>query len=312
MIDLEKYKNTFFDYGFGLFRMISPSKSLYNRMLPYNTVFFDGNVCIENQGSLYKIWQGDIDITEEGDRLKEVADKLGMILYVFYKSDIMDEKDLTKLNINDSKWNTSLETPYVTEEYKEKVQAERLLNIKNGRINSLKRNRKHLLINKKLPIVEIIDNPVDIFDKKIDIPWDILDYEFENFKILFESHKEKPQREQGQLYNKYFKEHGYFSCYVFEKYLKEKFKIVDERIIDPCCIWLNRNSNHRIRKIDLAVEKMFNPNFTYGDFGRYVTCNYCIPSLSFLNADGINIKSYKDDVFYIRRGDISKEKSRWE
>lgn len=56
--------------------MISASKSGYDRAHPDNTVYF--NACIWNKEK-EEIWFGDLDITENTDRLVALANKVGKI-----------------------------------------------------------------------------------------------------------------------------------------------------------------------------------------------------------------------------------------
>ncbi len=48
------------------------------------------------------------------------------------------------------------------------------------------------------------------------------------------------------------------------------------------------------------MERRVNKIFKYSDFKRYVTCNYCVPDIRFLNSEKTSIKSYEDDILYIR------------
>ena len=60
-------------------RMISPSKSTYNRANPKNEIAFNGNIIADGIG---KIWWGDVDVTLSQDDLRKVAEKYDVVLYV--------------------------------------------------------------------------------------------------------------------------------------------------------------------------------------------------------------------------------------
>ncbi len=64
-------------------RMMSGSKSGYHHLFPRNIAVFNSNVCTEKG----KIWYGDLDITEDEEKLKNLAKLLGTKLYVLYESD---------------------------------------------------------------------------------------------------------------------------------------------------------------------------------------------------------------------------------
>lgn len=51
-------------------RLISMSKGRYHFNNPNNIALFNGNLCTEEEG---KIWYGDIDVTEELDKLLSLS-----------------------------------------------------------------------------------------------------------------------------------------------------------------------------------------------------------------------------------------------
>lgn len=64
-------------------RMISYSKGQYGFDNPTHAVVYNSNICTEEG----KIWYGDIDVTLEGEKLKEASKELGQTLYVLYEMD---------------------------------------------------------------------------------------------------------------------------------------------------------------------------------------------------------------------------------
>lgn len=71
-------------------RMISGSKSLYNRQHPKNVVVFNANVCTRSRG---KIWYGDLDVTRDERKLMELAAALDEDVYVLHEHDARFENE---------------------------------------------------------------------------------------------------------------------------------------------------------------------------------------------------------------------------
>lgn len=69
--------------GFGLGRLVGWSKTQYRRENPDNEVYFNANI-FNNDGQ--KVWYGDLDLTVDGYKLQEIADKIGT-LYVLWEHD---------------------------------------------------------------------------------------------------------------------------------------------------------------------------------------------------------------------------------
>ena len=65
-------------------RMISGSKSGYWQEHKENLVVFNANILIATRG---KIWHGDLDVTLDEERLKEVAKALEEDLYILREHD---------------------------------------------------------------------------------------------------------------------------------------------------------------------------------------------------------------------------------
>ena len=74
-----------FNYnGLPMGRMLTFSKSIYLEENPENLIVFNANILTEKQG---KIWFGDLDVTKDFNKLKEVADTLNENLYILRESD---------------------------------------------------------------------------------------------------------------------------------------------------------------------------------------------------------------------------------
>lgn len=71
-------------HGLNIGRMISASKSEYCKEHQDNLIIFNANVLTKSHG---KIWYGDLDITEDFDKLKNIADILKEDLYILMEGD---------------------------------------------------------------------------------------------------------------------------------------------------------------------------------------------------------------------------------
>jgi len=75
----DTYFELFKEHGLGIARLISWSKSTYRKMNPENIVVFNANIFTEEDG---KVWFGDLDITLDGETLKELSKNMSKKLYV--------------------------------------------------------------------------------------------------------------------------------------------------------------------------------------------------------------------------------------
>jgi hypothetical protein len=66
-------------------KMISGSKSTYRFYNPEHLVVFNANVVDAETGE--NLWYGDLDLTLESDKIKELAKKLGKTIVVLYEMD---------------------------------------------------------------------------------------------------------------------------------------------------------------------------------------------------------------------------------
>jgi hypothetical protein len=93
-------------------RMVSGSKSGYSSQYPNNFVVFNANIIIPNEG---KVWYGDLDLTKDGNILKEVANECNTAIYVLREMDARfeNENSNTESLIKKAVWNTSEEIPTI-------------------------------------------------------------------------------------------------------------------------------------------------------------------------------------------------------
>lgn len=71
-------------------RMVSDSKSGYRQANPNHFVVFNANVCTKEDG---KIWYGDVDITLDEGKLKEIATVLNKEVFVLHERDCRFDDD---------------------------------------------------------------------------------------------------------------------------------------------------------------------------------------------------------------------------
>lgn len=88
------------------------------RMISAHKLSPKGSLCIWNANVLIKskgkIWYGDLNLTKEGNLLKEVAKELGETVYVLREMDCRfnTEKLPFKVLISKAVWSTDKEIPY--------------------------------------------------------------------------------------------------------------------------------------------------------------------------------------------------------
>lgn len=65
-------------------RIITKHKGVYAAEHPGQLVIFNANIIIPSKG---KIWYGDVNVTEDFEDLKNIADKIGEDLYILMEND---------------------------------------------------------------------------------------------------------------------------------------------------------------------------------------------------------------------------------
>jgi hypothetical protein len=64
-------------------RMIASTKTGYGQAHPGHVAIFNANVCIAGR----KVWYGDLDLTREEPRLRELAARVGLAVHVLFERD---------------------------------------------------------------------------------------------------------------------------------------------------------------------------------------------------------------------------------
>lgn len=87
-------------------RMICPSKSAYRSYTPEGKPYFNAVLFIEENKEPKKIWWGDIDITFDGKKLKEISKEINQTIFVLteYEGHLKDNP-----NLKNAVWNTTME-----------------------------------------------------------------------------------------------------------------------------------------------------------------------------------------------------------
>ena len=100
--------------GFNMGRMISASKSGYP---PHNFAIFNANIITLSEG---KIWYGDLDLTEDGEKLKDIAAETGETLFVLREPDARfgKENDTPKVLAARAVWDITQDIPKYDKNYK--------------------------------------------------------------------------------------------------------------------------------------------------------------------------------------------------
>ena len=83
-MQLEQIKQIFREKQFHDGRMIGFSKSGYSKNFPKNEIYFNASIFTEKYG---KIWWGDIDLTKNSETIQEIADELGLDLFILSEFD---------------------------------------------------------------------------------------------------------------------------------------------------------------------------------------------------------------------------------
>jgi len=99
------------DHEFKIGRMISGSKSGYLNANPESVVVFNANI-LSKYG---KVWHGDLDLTKDAKKLREVAEEYGDKIYVLREMDCRFDKenDPIKNLLKRAMWDTSKGIPKV-------------------------------------------------------------------------------------------------------------------------------------------------------------------------------------------------------
>lgn len=295
--------------GFNMARMISHSKSFYRKIFPYNQVYFNANIFIHNGKEFEKIWYGDLDITKDGYKLKEIAFNNNTIFYILLEMDGRFENETTQSVVFKSIWNTTKDLLIIDEDYialKEKEANIRKINYlkkqKEITRNNIKENKKYKvknvnkILNYKIIKKLVIQNKDfnSFYKDKQDLYLEIL-----NDKNIDLWDKREELRRVTP-----------FSYDFVESLIRKKLKLSDK--INPSNFWgttklLKNLSKKDLEIINFLIDK-YNSLLTkedieddlklefLKDLNHYYLAEYTI---ELANKDKININSFKNNTIYV-------------
>lgn len=107
--ELDRLFEILCNHKFDIGRMISGSKSGYIDANPDSVVVFNANI-LSKYG---KVWYGDLDLTKDADKLKEVAEEYGDKIYVLRESDCRfgKENEPIKKLLKKAVWDSTQDIP---------------------------------------------------------------------------------------------------------------------------------------------------------------------------------------------------------
>ena len=97
-------------HDFYIARMIGGAKWQYSELHPKDLIIFNANIIMPGYG---KVWYGDLNLTEDCEVLKSIANSINVPLYVLSEMDARfgeEMKSITDL-IEKALWNTTEDKP---------------------------------------------------------------------------------------------------------------------------------------------------------------------------------------------------------
>ena len=97
-------------HGFYMARMIGGAKWQYSELHPEDLVIFNANVIMPGYG---KVWYGDLNLTEDCETLKSIANSINVPLYVLKEMDARFGEEMKSIAdlIKKAVWNTTENRP---------------------------------------------------------------------------------------------------------------------------------------------------------------------------------------------------------
>ena len=106
-------------HGFYLSRMIAGAKWEYTEKHPKDLVVFNANIVMPGYG---KVWYGDLNLTEDCETLKNIANSINAPLYILWEMDGRFGEEMKSIAdlVEKAVWNTTEDKPDL-EWYKKKT-----------------------------------------------------------------------------------------------------------------------------------------------------------------------------------------------
>lgn len=283
--------------GFYQGRMISGSKSYYRNTFPWNKVCFNANIFIHNGEKYEKIWYGDLDITLDGYKLKEIAFNNNIILYVLSEMDGRFGNEETQNVISNKFWDTTEEMIVVDEEYiklKEKELKAKKRKLKKERE---KQEKEKLLLNnsfEKKEIINILDSKIlkeIIIDKKL------LDKHYNSLlKRNLKYIKTLTKAQAKDYINRITTKRDCFSDVFLDYIIMKELNLETKNQIKYNNNWTTQFLFDLLQEYDYKFEIAIGNKIKKEALKSYYLCKIDIDRA---NKEETNILSYKDGVIYV-------------
>lgn len=209
--------------GLEIGRHLCICKRKYMKENEYDEIVFNGNIYIKEKEHLKKVWRGDLNITKEGNKLKEIKKETGIELYVINEKEGKCKKEEKKIE-----WDTSKEIPIITEEEKNKREKEKKTEEERKEDERIKKEKDEKEINNKYKVEEINNIKGEKIIKIIKIPYDKI-IRNKNRRII-----------EGTLINTIIEE--------------EIRRIMERRIRMEKC-WITEKTNNKLIELEKEISK---------------------------------------------------------
>lgn len=297
MVNIEKIKNDLFINRFYKGRMISGSKSYYRNNFPWNKVCFNANIFVNNGNQFEKIWYGDLDITKDGNLLKEIAFNNNVILYVLSEMDGRFGNENTQNVINNKFWDTTENLIIVDEEYIKLKEKELKAKKRKLAKERKEQERKSILLNNSFEIKEIKEILNCKVLKEIKITKKMLDKQFNalikrNVKYIKTLSIEEAKDYIKRIHTK----RDYFSDIFLDYILMKELKLETKNQIKYNNNWTTQFLFDLLKEYDYKFETTIGNKVKKEKLNSYYLCNI---DINLANKEKTNISSYKDGIIYI-------------
>jgi len=302
----DSFLKIFSDYKLPLGFMLSGSKSFYRLKYRHNTIVFNSNIFFFNDiNQLWeKIWFGDIDISLQGDILKDISKEIGHPLYVVSEMNgrfgNADNQNIDSCYI----WNTNEDTPFISNEKFQELEKERIKKEEEAKKERIKCRIEDIELSNSLPIIHLNE----VFGRKI---INHLDFSIEEFEDFFQ--KTIPEEVKDTYINDETEEEEYipsfnlsdkFIDYLLLKYLNLSF---DRDSLNPSCFVVGEETNDIFRKFNQRFEKqclkgLFSEDLHDEDFLFHYGSFLAVDNINSTNKLGHSNKSFKKNRIYILEG----------
>jgi len=261
------------------------SKSYYSKTYQFNKITFNSSIYIKNgnKNKMIKIFYGDIDLTINGKKLKEIAYKHKIKMYVVHEGFSGNYQNLKLFEV----WNTEQYIPTLTKKKIKYLKKERKVISKLMEIQEKIKLKEDIYFNNLIPLKYLekkekinfipfshrVNNKKELIKKELKVPFDLLkqkliiEFEKELKKICGMYSKENKKNEEYILdFEELFElKKKYSAVNILEQYILKELsnelkKITDinkEQLLDWSKIWVTRKTQLKINKYQRKQQKIF-------------------------------------------------------